>query len=52
MKAKKEHKRICFGGKKITKENAYEIAKQFVAELNIKDNIIYDSIQCSQQVTA
>lgn len=52
MKAKKEHKRICFGGKKITKENAYEIAKQFVAELNITDNIIYDSIQCSQQVTA
>ncbi len=52
MKLSKEHIRICFGGKTITKENAYEIAKQFVAELQVPENIIIDSIQCQQQVTA
>jgi len=52
MKTSKEHKRICFGGKTITKEEAYDIAKQFVAELHVSDEIIYDSIQCRQQVTA
>lgn len=44
MKLSKEHKRICFGGKKITKEDAYNIAKQFVAELKISDKLIQDSI--------
>lgn len=43
MKLSKEHKRICFGGKTITKEEAYDIAKQFVAELNIPDKLIIDS---------
>jgi group I intron endonuclease len=52
MKLNSEHKRICFGGKIITKEKAYEIAKQFVAELNISDKLIKDSIKSSQQVTA
>jgi len=48
----KEHKRICFGGKTISKEEAYEIAKQFVAELHISEKLIYDSFQCQQQATA
>jgi len=52
MKFNKDHKRICFGGKTISKEEAYEIAKQFVAELNISDKLLIDSIQCRQQVTA
>lgn len=52
MKLNSEHKRICFGGKTITKEDAYEIAKQFVAELNISDKLIKDSIKSSQQATA
>ena len=52
MKLSKEHKRICFGGKTVSKEDAYEIAKHFVTELNISDKVLYDSIQCSQQVTA
>ena len=52
MKLSKEHKRICFGGKTITKEEAYEIAKQFVAELQVSDKIIQNSIQCRQQATA
>ena len=52
MKLSKEHKRICFGGKTITKEEAYEIAKQFVTELNISEHVLYDSIHNRQQVTA
>jgi hypothetical protein len=52
MKLNSEHKRICFGGKTISKEEAYEIAKQFVAKLNISDKLIKDSIKSSQQVTA
>jgi len=52
MKLNKEHKRICFGGKTISKEDAYNIAKQFVAELNISDKLIQDSIKGWQQVTA
>jgi group I intron endonuclease len=52
MKLSKEHKRVCFGGKTITKENAYEIAKQFIKELHVSDKIIHNSIQCRQQVTA
>jgi group I intron endonuclease len=52
MKLSKEHKRICFGGKTVSKEDAYEIAKQFVTELNISENMLHDSIQCRQQVTA
>ena len=52
MKLNSEHKRICFGGKTISKEEAYEIAKQFVAELNISDKLIKDSIKSSQQATA
>lgn len=52
MKLSKEHKRICFGGKTITKEEAYEIAKQFVAELHVSDKLIYNSIKCWQQATA
>lgn len=52
MKLNSEHKRICFGGKTITKEQAYKIAKQFVAELNISDKLIKDSIKSSQQATA
>ena len=43
MKYSKEHKRICFGGKKISKKDAYETAKEFVAELHVPENIIYDS---------
>jgi group I intron endonuclease len=52
MKFNKDHKRICFGGKTISKDEAYEIAKQFVAELHVSDEIITDSIQCRQQATA
>jgi hypothetical protein len=52
MKLSKEHKRICFGGKTVSKEDAYEIAKQFVTELTISENVLHDSIQCRQQVTA
>jgi hypothetical protein len=52
MKLSKEHKRICFGGKTFTKEEAYEIAKQFVAELHVSDEIIQDSIKSRQQATA
>jgi hypothetical protein len=52
MKLSKEHKRICFGGKTVSKEEAYEIAKQFVTELTISENVLHDSIQCRQQVTA
>lgn len=52
MKLNSEHKRICFGGKTVTKEDAYEIAKKFVAELNISDKLIKDSIKSSQQATA
>jgi hypothetical protein len=52
MTLNKEHKRICFGGKTISKEEAYEIAKQFVAELHVSEKIIYNSFQCSQQATA
>lgn len=52
MKLNSEHKRICFGGKSISKEEAYKIAKQFVAELNISDKLIKDSIKSSQQATA
>lgn len=52
MKLNKEHKRICFGGKTVSKEEAYEIAKQFVAELNISDKLINDSIRDWQQVAA
>jgi hypothetical protein len=52
MKLSKEHKRICFGGKTIKKEEAYEIAKQFVAELHVSEKIIYDSLKCLQQATA
>lgn len=52
MKLSSEHKRICFGGKTVSKEDAYIIAKQFVAELNISDKLIKDSIKSSQQVTA
>jgi hypothetical protein len=44
MKLSKDHKRICFGGKTINKEEAYNIAKQFVAELKISDELIKDSI--------
>jgi hypothetical protein len=47
-----EHKRICFGGKTVSKEEAYKIAKEFVAELNISDKLITDSIISWQQVTA
>ncbi len=52
MQMSKEHIRICFGGKTITKDEAYNIAKQFVAELHISDNLIKDSIISSQQATA
>jgi hypothetical protein len=52
MKLSKDHKRICFGGKTVAKEEAYEIAKQFVAELHVSEKIIYNSFQCSQQATA
>jgi hypothetical protein len=52
MKLNKEHKRICFGGKTVSKEDAYEIAKEFVAKLQVSDEIITDSIKCSQQATA
>jgi hypothetical protein len=52
MKLSKEHKRICFGGKTVTKDEAYEIAKQFVDELDISEQVLYDSIHNRQQVTA
>jgi hypothetical protein len=47
-----EHKRICFGGKTVSKDEAYEIAKKFVAELNVSDKLIKDSIRDWQQVAA
>jgi len=52
MTRNSEHKRICFGGKTVSKEEAYEIAKEFVAELNISDKLINDSIRDRQQVAA
>lgn len=52
MTKNSEHKRICFGGKTVSKEEAYKIAKEFVAELNISDKLIKDSIKSSQQATA
>jgi group I intron endonuclease len=53
MKWKKDHIRICFGGKNIDKNNAYATAKQFVNQLGITDdNIIQDSIRSQQQATA
>jgi group I intron endonuclease len=52
MKLSKEHKRICFGGKTVSKEDAYEIAKEFVAKLRISEDLIYDSLKSSQQATA
>ena len=53
MKLKKEHIRICFGGKTIDKKNAYTTAIQFINQLDIiDDNIIQDSIRSQQQATA
>jgi hypothetical protein len=44
MKLKKEHIRICFGGKTTTKEKAYQTAKQFINQLHVSDDIIQDSV--------
>lgn len=53
MKFKKDHIRICFGGKKINKQDAYATALQFVNQLDVYDeNIIHDSIKSQQQATA
>ena len=53
MKLKKEHIRICFGGKTIDIKNAYATANQFINQLGIMDdNIIQDSIRSQQQATA
>jgi len=52
MTLNKEHRCICFGGKTRTLEESYEIAKQFVAELHVSDEIIHDSIKSRQQATA
>jgi hypothetical protein len=53
MKLKKEHIRICFGGKQTSREDAYAIAIQFVNQLGTLDaKIIQDSIRSQQQATA
>ncbi len=53
MKLKKDHIRICFGGKKINKQDAYTTAIQFINQLGIMDdNIIHDTIKSQQQATA
>lgn len=53
MKWKKDHVRICFGGKNVNKNDAYATAKQYVNHLGITDdNIIQDSIRSQQQATA
>lgn len=53
MKLKKDHVRICFGGKTIHKNEAYATAKQFINQLDITDDsIIQDSIRSQQQATA
>jgi hypothetical protein len=41
----REHKRICFGGKKITEEDAYKNARQFIEELQISNEIVEDFIK-------
>jgi len=48
----KKHTRICFGGKTITKDSAYETAKQFVNLLNVSNDLIDDNYQSPQQVAA
>lgn len=52
-KSWKDQHRICFGGKTIDKENAYELAKLFVDQLP-KNNltIIQDAYRCQQQAAA
>ena len=53
MKRKKDHVRICFGGRTVSKENAYATAIQFVNQLNIENtDIIQDTIRSQQQATA
>ena len=53
MKSWKEQKRICFGGKKISEENAYFTACEFIDALpKSESTVILDSIQSRQQVAA
>ena len=53
MTSWKEQIRICFGGKTIPKENAYELAKQFVAQIpNLEKIVLQDICQSPQQVAA
>jgi hypothetical protein len=53
MKSYKEQIRICFGGKGIPVENAYELAKEFIQELQVSENTIEDTIlKNSQQAAA
>ena len=53
MTLKKDHVRICFGGKTIDKNEAYATAKQFINQLGVLDtNIIQDTIRSQQQATA
>jgi hypothetical protein len=53
MTSWKEQKRICFGGKHISKEIAYFTACEFIEALPKKDTtVILDSIQSLQQVAA
>jgi hypothetical protein len=53
MTSYKEQIRICFGGKTISPEEAYEKAREFIDELlmNNADCLIEDLIQCRQQAT-
>lgn len=44
--------RICFGGKTIVKDDAYNIAKEFIKLLNVPDILIEDVYQSPQQATA
>jgi hypothetical protein len=53
MKNWKEQNRICFGGKTISKEDAYQLAKEFVAKLPKSPiTVVLDKCQSPQQVAA
>jgi hypothetical protein len=51
MKSYKDQIRICFGGKGIPSEEAYELAKLFVSKLPTSQNILIEDnlTQCQQQ---
>lgn len=53
MKSWKDQHRICFGGKTIDKNSAYELATLFVDQLHKNSQtIIQDAYRCQQQAAA